>query len=320
VSIAGIVAPFALGGMLAVVMFQSGEFFTGQVTLSHAVMFVGAAMSITSFPMLARIIFERGIAGTALATLALAAGAMDDAAAWVILAVVVGSVTGSMWLGIAAAAGGVAYVVAVLLIGRPLFARVNARCEHEGAMAPWMLGATLTALAFGAWFTDTVGIYSVFGAFVLGAAIPRGLLTRELQRVIEPVTTAILVPLFFVYSGLNSQLSLVNSGWLWIVAIGVFLAACMGKGLACWVAARLSGATSHDAAGVATLMNARGLMELILLNIGLQRGLITPVLFTILVMMAIGTTLLTGPIFGWLQRHADRRAHTVGTRAVEEPS
>jgi Kef-type K+ transport system membrane component KefB len=319
VSIAGIAAPFLLGGVLAVVMLQSGGFFSPGVRPFHAVLFVGAAMSITAFPMLARIIYERGIAGTALGTLALAAGAMDDAAAWVILAVVVGSFTGSTSLALAAGAGGLAYTAAVLAAGRPLLGRVNDLAERDGAVAPWMLASTLSALAFGAWFTDLVGIYAVFGAFILGAAIPRGLLTRELQRAIEPVTTALLLPLFFVYSGLNSQLGLVNTGWLWTMTALVLLAACVGKGVACWAAARATGAGQRDALGVATLMNARGLMELILLNIGLQRGLITPTLFTILVLMAIGTTVMAGPLFGWTQRRSYSEA-PVGPATFEELS
>ena len=302
VSIAGIAAPFALGGCLAVLLLRSGGFFNEQVQVIHAVLFVGAAMSITAFPMLARIIYERGIAGTALGTLALSAGAMDDAAAWVILAIVVGSFTGSTALAIGAGLGGLAYAGAVIVAGRPLFARLNQRAERDGTVAPWMLASTLSALAFGAWFTDLVGIYAVFGAFILGAAIPRGLLTRELQRIVEPVTTALLLPLFFVYSGLNSQIGLVNSAWLWTVTGLVLLAACAGKGLACWAAARATGASQRDALGVAALMNARGLMELILLNIGLHRGLITPTLFTILVLMAIATTLMAGPLFGWIHR------------------
>jgi len=302
VSIAGIAAPFILGGSLALVLLRNGGFFTEQVQPFHAVLFVGAAMSITAFPMLARIIYERGIAGTALGTLALAAGAMDDAAAWVILAIVVGSFTGSAVLAFSAAGGGLLYVLVVLTVVRPLLGRLNALAERRGSMAPWMLATTLTVLAFGAWFTDSVGIYAVFGAFILGAAMPRGLLTRELQRAIEPVTASLLVPLFFIYSGLNSRLGLVNSGWLWTVTLLVLLAACVGKGVACWLAARATGATPRDALGVATLMNARGLMELILLNIGLQRGLITPTLFTILVMMAIGTTLMAGPLFGMIYR------------------
>ena len=302
VSIAGIAAPFALAAALALVLVQNGGFFADGVQPFHAILFMGAAISITAFPMLARIIYERGIAGTALGTLALAAGAMDDAAAWIILAVVVGSFTGSNSLAILAAGGGLLYVAFVLTVARPLLGRLNGAAERHGAMAPWMLASALAALAFGAWFTDTIGIYSVFGAFILGAAIPRGLLSRELQRVIEPVTTSLLLPLYFVYTGLNSRLGLVNSGWLWTVTLLIFITACVGKGFACWLAARATGSPPRDALGVATLMNARGLMELILLNIGLQRGLITPTLFTILVLMAIGTTLMTGPLFSLVYR------------------
>jgi Kef-type K+ transport system membrane component KefB len=320
VSIAGIAVPFALGAALALMMFPSGGFFGAGVQPYHAVLFIGAAMSITAFPMLARIISERGIAGTALGTLALAAGAMNDAAAWIILAIVVGSFTGSTRLAVAAAGGAAAYVAAVGLVGRPILARLNARVERDAAVAHWVLGVTLSMLAFGAWFTDLVGIHSVFGAFILGAGMPRGLLSRELQRHIAPITTALLVPLFFVYSGLNSQLSLVNSGWLWTVTILIFLAACVGKGVACWGAARLSGASPTEALGVATLMNARGMMELILLNIGLQRGLITPTLFTILVMMAIGTTVMTGPLFGWVYRKENADAPAASLAMEKIPS
>lgn len=301
VSLAGIAVPFALGGVLGLVLLQSGGFFTGRVQPFHAALFVGAAMAITAFPMLARIIYDRGIAGTALGTLTLAAGAMDDAAAWIIMAVVLGSFSGSTALALLAAAGAALYVM-VALAARPLFARLNDAATRQGAVPSWMLASTLCALAAGAWFTDVVGIHSVFGAFILGAAMPRGVLSRELQRLVEPVTTALLVPLFFVYSGLNSQLGLLNSAWLWSVAVAVFVAACLGKGAACWAAARATGASPRDALCVGTLMNARGMMELILVNIGLQRGLITPTMFTILVMMAIATTLMTGPLFGFFYR------------------
>jgi Kef-type K+ transport system membrane component KefB len=234
--------------------------------------------------------------------LTLAAGALDDAAAWIILAVVIGSFSGSTMVAVSAGLGGLFYVAVVLFAARPLLEKLNTAAEALGSLAPWMLTSILSMLAIGAWFTDTVGIYAVFGAFVLGAAMPRGLLSRELQRVIGPVTTALLVPLFFVYSGLNSRLGLVDSSWLWTVTAVVFLAACVGKGLACWLAARVMGVSNRDALGVATLMNARGMMELILLNIGLQRGLITPTFFTILVMMAIGTTLMATPVFNFVYR------------------
>jgi Kef-type K+ transport system membrane component KefB len=302
VSVAGIAVPFALGGALGWWLLPLGGFFTEQVQPFHAVLFVGAAMSITAFPMLARIIYERGIAGTSLGTLTLAAGAIDDAAAWIILAVVIGSFSGSTTVALTAGLGGLFYAALVIGVVRPVLGRINAAAEAEGRMAPWMLTVILAALAIGAWFTDTVGIYAVFGAFVLGAGMPRGLLSRELQRVIGPLTTSLLVPLFFIYSGLNSRVGLVDSPWLWAITALVFAAACAGKGVACWLAARMAGVSSRDALGVATLMNARGMMELILLNIGLQRGLITPTFFTILVMMAIGTTLMATPVFNFVYR------------------
>jgi Kef-type K+ transport system membrane component KefB len=284
------------------VLLRSGGFFTAGVQPFHAVLFIGAALSITAFPMLARIIYERGIAGTALGTLALSAGALDDAAAWIILAIVVGSFTGSSVLAVTAALGGVFYAAVVFGVARPLLARLNAAAEREEQVAPWMLASTLSALALGAWFTDIVGIYAVFGAFLLGVAVPRGLLSRELRRLIEPVTTSLLLPLFFVYSGLQSQIGLVNTAWLWTLTAAIFLTACAGKGVACWAAARAAGVAPREALGLAALMNARGLMELILLNIGLARGLITPTLFTMLVMTAIGTTLMAGPLFGLVTR------------------
>ena len=302
VSIAGIAAPLVLGGALAVLLMGSGGFFAPGVRTFHAVLFVGAALSITAFPVLARIIYERGIAGTAMGSLALAAGALDDAAAWIILAVVLGSFTGNATLALVAAGGGALYVCGVFGAVRPIHARFEAAAEERGSVPPWMFSIVLSALAAGAWFTDLVGIHSVFGAFILGAAAPHGRLSRDLQARIEPLTTSLLLPIFFVYSGLNSRIGLVDTAWLWTVAALALVAACAGKGVACFVAARVTGASTREALSIGSLMNARGLMELILLNIGLQRGLITPTLFTILVMMTIATTLMAGPLFSLVNR------------------
>jgi Kef-type K+ transport system membrane component KefB len=304
VSLAGIVAPFAVGGGLGMLLLGHGGFFTGSVTPAQAGLFMGAAMSITAFPMLARIIDERGLTGTMLGTMALAAGAIDDVAAWLILAFVVASFGGNPAVAGVALVGALAYVAMVFGPLRPWLRRLARRADEEGEVSPTVFTHVLLLLMLAAWFTDRVGVYSVFGAFVLGTAFPRGVLTRELQRVIGPLTVGLLLPLFFVYSGLNTRLSLVNTPTLWLIAIAVFLVACVGKGLACWLAARLNGATQAEALGVGTLMNARGLMELILLNIGLERGLITPTLFTILVLMAIGTTLMAYPLFGLVYRPA----------------
>jgi len=297
VSAAGIVAPFAVAGVLAVVLLRSGGFFADRLQPVQAILFLGAAMSITAFPVLARIISERGIAGTAIGSVALAAGAMDDAAAWIILAAVLSSFTGNATLAVIAAGGAVLYLVVLFVAVRRLLAPLAAAAERTDAVSPSSLVAIVCLLAIGAWVTDTIGVHSVFGAFMLGVSVPRGALSRELRRSLEPLTMALFVPLFFVYSGLNTRMLLLDSAFLWAITAVVFVAACAAKGVACWGAARLSGAPSRHALAIGTLMNARGMVELILANIGLQRGLITPTLFVILVLMAIGTTVMTGPLF-----------------------
>ena len=306
VSAAGIAVPFVFGASLALAMARRGGFFTPAVRPGQAVLFMGAAMSITAFPVLARIISERGIGGTTIGSLSLAAGAIDDAAAWTAFAVVLGSVTGNALTAVAAVAGALAYVAFLWLgVRRAVVARVAAAAQREDGLPPSALALMLALLACAAWFTDFVGIHSVFGAFVLGVSVPRGALTRELRRAIEPLTTTLLVPIFFVYSGLNTRLLLIDTAGLWAMTLGVFLTACAGKGLACWAAARATGATGRQALAIATLMNARGMVELILVNLGLQRGLITPTLFTMLVLMAIGTTLMAGPVFSVIWERAE---------------
>lgn len=297
VSVAGIALPFALGVGLAVVMVRSGGFYAEHVTLTHAALFLGAAMSITAFPMLARIISERGIGGTTIGSLALAAGAIDDAAAWIILAIVLSSFTGNAMTGLTAGGGALAYVFVVFFGVRRFFSHLATAAERDEAVSAGALVTVLALLAAGAWFTDLVGIHFVFGAFVLGVSVPRGVLSAELLRIIAPLTTALLVPLFFVYAGLNTHLMLIDSWSLWLMTALVFVTACVGKGFACWGAARITGAKPREALAIATLMNARGMVELILATLGLQRGLITLTMFTMLVIMAIGTTIMAGPLF-----------------------
>ncbi|MGH9461824.1 MAG: cation:proton antiporter [Vicinamibacteria bacterium] len=301
VSLAGITVPFGLGSLLAWLLMtgpgSGSTFFAPSVSIGEAMLFLGAAMSITAFPMLARIIHEQGLTGTSLGTLALAAGATDDAAAWCILAIVLASFGADSSIAVLTIVGAILYVAFVLLIGRRLFHRLGTRAERSRGVNGSMLSFVLMVLMLGAWLTDVIGIYAVFGAFILGTAMPRGTFAQDLERRLEPITTNFLLPLFFVYSGLNTSIGLVDTPFLWAVALLILLAACVGKGVACWLAARLHGESQREALAIGTLMNARGLMELILLNIGLERGIITPVLFTILVFMAIATTLMASPIF-----------------------
>ena len=211
VSLAGLLVPFALGALLAPWLMQTPGLFGEKVRLHEALLFLGAAIAITAFPMLARIIYERGLTGTALGTLSLAAGAIGDAAAWCVLAVVLASFGGGAMVAVKAIGGGLLYTVLILTVGRRLLTRLGAPAERAGKLTPQMLAGCLMLLMLGAWATDAAGIHAVFGGFLLGVAMPRGLLTRELQRQLEPLTVVFLLPIFFTYSGLNTRLDMVNN-------------------------------------------------------------------------------------------------------------
>lgn len=300
VSLAGILVPFALGCALGAALIRLTGFFTDGVSLWEGMFFLGAAMSITAFPMLARIIHERGLAGTSLGTLALAAGLINDAAAWCVLALVLASFQQDATIAIFAIGGGVLYAISLLTVGKPFLGRLGTIAEREQGVDGWLLTLVLILVMLSSWLTDRIGIYAVFGAFIMGVAMPRGRFAHEVQRLLEPLVSNLLLPCFFVYSGLSTRIGLVDSPMLWGIALLVLLAACLGKGVACWAAARLNGEPPREAMAIGALMNARGLMELIMLNIGLELGVITPTLFTIMVLMAVATTLIASPIFEWV--------------------
>lgn len=297
VSITGTVAPLAIGALAAIPLLSAGGFFGDGVTLGMAMMFLGASIAITAFPMLARIIFEKKLTGTSLGTLALACGATADAISWCILATVLAIHRSSPMLAVIAIGGGVVYTLVLLTIGRRGLRPLGRMAEANRAVSPSMLSTVLILLMACAWFTDTIGIYAIFGAFILGVAMPSGFFATDLTNKMEPLTTTLLLPLFFVYSGLNTQIGLVNTPTLWAVTLGLLVVAVVSKGVACAVAARLSRVPLRESVALGALMNARGLIELILLNIGLEAGIITPTLFTILVMVAVVTTLMTSPVF-----------------------
>jgi Kef-type K+ transport system membrane component KefB len=262
--------------------------------------------------MLARIVQERGLTGTPLGTLALAAGSLDDAAAWSVLAVLLATLENQPMIAVAAIGGGIAYMLVVVLAVRPALRPLGARVERSGTMSSQLLGSVLVLVMLGSWFTDGIGIYAVFGAFVLGTAMPRGRFADELQRLLTPVTVGLLLPLFFAYSGLNTQIGLVNSWSLAGVAVLILVTACVGKAVPCWLAARLHGEPPDQALAIGVLMNARGLMELIILNIGYERGIITQTLFSIMVMMALVTTVMATPLFELVHGRKGRLAGLVG--------
>jgi len=297
VSVVGMVAPFLLGVGLAWVFFHYTELFPQKTSLMEAMLFLGASMCITAFPMLARIIHFKKLAGTTMGTVALGAGAIDDATAWCLLAVVLASFDQNWSHALINIGGGAAYVSVALFVLRPLLARMKSWMVTDRGLSEAGLVIGLALMALGAWFTDLIGLHAVFGAFVMGAAMPRGAVTRDLIIRIQPLTVALLLPLFFTYSGLNTKIGLLNTGFLWLMCGAVLIAAVLGKGVACWLAARATGISNREALGIGTLMNARGLMELIIINIGLQRGIISEGLFAVLVIMAVVTTLMASPIF-----------------------
>ncbi len=312
VSAAGMAAPFALGALLAWACYENKDLklFGDGVPLFSAMIFMGACMCITAFPMLARIIQFKKLNGTTMGTVAIGAGAIDDATAWCLLAVVLATIENDWshaWRNIG---GGVAFVIIAFTFIKPLLAKLERRLTANGELTDGGLVVGLAMMALGAWWTDRIHLHAVFGAFVMGAVMPRRVMARDIIARIQPLTVALLLPLFFTYSGLNTQITLLNTPALWLVCGAVLIAAVLGKGIACWLAARASGIGNREAMGIGVLMNARGLMELIIINIGLSKGIITGGLFAALVIMACITTLMASPIFERL----------VGTGAYEPES
>lgn len=310
VSLSGMLAPFVLGALLALWLIDVPGLFSPRVRPFEAMLFMGACIAITAFPMLARIIYERGLTGTSLGTLALAAGAIDDAAAWCVLALVLATFGGGPLIAVLAIGGGIAYAAFMTFYGRRLLAPLATWAAREGEISHTLLAVVLMLLMLACWAMDAIGIHAVFGGFLLGIAMPRGKFAEQLSRHLEPFAVVFLLPMFFTFSGLNTRLDMVNNGTLLLIAIVVLVVSIVAKGGACWAAARLSGQDNRTALAVGALMNARGLMELIILNIGLQKGLIQPALFSIMVLMAIVTTLMASPLFEWVYgRHARAEGH-----------
>jgi Kef-type K+ transport system membrane component KefB len=317
VSLAGMIVPFAVALVATPWLMTVPGLFAPTATRFDATLFMGAAIAITAFPMLARIIHERGLSGTPLGTLSLAAGAIDDAAAWCVLAVVLASF-GAAGSGVAYTAiiGGIAFA-GFMIFAMPLCLAPLARWAERKAAAGKSFNDTLVALAMilfmlSAYTTDSIGLHAVFGGFLLGCVMPRGVLAENIRQRLEPFTVIVLLPMFFTYSGLNTELTLVADPYLLMVALAVLAMSVFAKFGACWAAARLSGQDNRTALGIGALMNSRGLMELIIINIGLQAGVIGPALFSILVLMAIVTTLMASPVFEVVYGRQARKSGELG--------
>ena len=315
VSAAGMITPFVLGAALALWMHAQGGYFPERVKWFEASLFLGASLCITAFPMLARIIVENGLSGTMLGTLALAAGALDDVAAWCLLAIVISSVDQTWQAALYAIGGGAIYAALTLFVIRPVLAWLDNRLMREekpsSPLPASVLVSVLSLVMLSSFITDKIGVYAVFGAFILGCAMPRGQTSEKIRSQIEPLTVGLLLPLFFTFSGLNTRLDLLTGVSALAVTLFVLLISTLGKGVACWGAARWAGEPNSTALAIGALMNARGLMELIMLNLGKEKGIIDTKLFSILVVMAIVTTFAASPLFLLVKRNT-KNLETLG--------
>ena len=316
VSLAGIAAPFFIAFLITPLLLGIPGLFAAGISQTNATLFMGACIALTAFPMLARIINERGLANTSLGTLSLTAGAFDDAASWCVLALVLATFGAGPGVAILAIGGALAYGAFIMLFGRRLLAPLGRIVEREGRMSHTVLGITMALFCLSAFLMDAIGIHAIFGGFILGAVMPRGLFAAELKKKIEPLAVILLLPMFFTFSGLNTRMDMVNSAQLLLVALGVLVASVVAKGGACYLAARMSGEDNRTALGIGALMNSRGLMELIIINIGLQKGIIGPALFSMLVLMAIVTTMMASPLFELVYGRKARESGELGALAA----
>jgi Kef-type K+ transport system membrane component KefB len=272
------------------------------VALLPFALFLGTAMSVTAFPVLARILSERGLTHSRVGAIALACAALDDVTAWCLLAFVVaiaraGALADALWT----AGLAVAFTLAMLLAVRPLLARLGSAAVERGGLTPARFVGVLVLLLLSSGITELIGIHALFGAFLFGAVLPRqGGLAGQVASKLESTAVLLLLPLFFAYSGLRTQVGLLGTGADWLLACGLIAVATLGKFGGGTLAARVTGLNWREASAIGVLMNTRGLMELIVLNVGMDLGVITPAIFTMMVLMAIATTLATTPLLGWI--------------------
>jgi len=216
---------------------------------------------------------------------------------WCVLAIVLAAFGAGPGVAVLAIGGGLAFALFVIFFGRHLLAPLGKMVEARGEMTYTVMAITMIWFFVAAFVMDAVGIHAIFGGFILGTAMPRGKFVEELKKKVEPFAVIVLLPMFFTYSGLNTRLDMVNSASMLLVAGAILVASVLAKFGACYTAARLTGEDNRTALGIGALMNSRGLMELIIINIGLQKGIIGLPLFAMLVMMAIVTTVMASPLF-----------------------
>jgi Kef-type K+ transport system membrane component KefB len=316
VSLGSTALPFTLGSILALLLYSSHG---GHNDKFGYVLFFGASMSVTAFPVLARILSDRGMTRTRVGSMALASASVDDVLAWSLLALAVTVSGGSdQWRTLLLPV----YVAVLFLVVRPLIARLVAAHQSRGKEASEMLVPTVVGLFLSSWATEWMGVHFIFGAFLFGAIMPRDGLNgvrRQLTARIEPVTTVVMLPIFFVVAGFKVDLSnLGSSAWGELAMIMVI--AITGKMAGAYFGARLQGVASREAGVLAALMNTRGLTELVILSVGLQLGFLDGQLYSLMVVMAVATTMMTGPLLSWLYPRAQVAQDVAELAATASPS
>ncbi len=302
ISHAGIMAPFLLGATLALFLYP--KLSTSDVPFTCFSLFLGVSMSVTAFPVLARILTDRGIHKTRMGVIALTCAAVNDVTAWCMLAFVVSVARAQVAGAVATIAMALGFIALMIFVVRPTMVRLSLVYGNRGRLTQGVMAAIFVALLISASATELIGIHAVFGAFALGAVIPHDSgMARELTDRLEDIVIVLLLPAFFAYTGLRTQIGLVSGYEQWMMCALIVVVASAGKFGGSVVAARITGLNWRDSSALGVLMNTRGLMELIVLNIGLEMNVISPTLFAMLVIMALVTTFATTPILHLITRH-----------------
>lgn len=295
ISHASIIIPFALGVGLAYFIYY--QFAPPGIEFLSFSLFMGIAMSITAFPVLARIVQERGIHKTRLGTIVITCAAADDITAWCLLAAVIAIVkAGSFVSSIYTIGLAISYVLMMLFVVKPFLKRVGDLYAKKNNIKKPVVAIFFLMLIISSYLTEIIGIHALFGAFVAGAIMPDIAKFRNVFiEKVEDISLILLLPLFFVFTGLRTEIGLINEPYLWKITGYIILVAVVGKFLGSALAARFVGQSWQESLTIGALMNTRGLMELVVLNIGYELGVLSPKIFTMMVIMALVTTFMTGP-------------------------
>jgi Kef-type K+ transport system membrane component KefB len=302
ISHASIIFPFSLGVGLSYFVYT--RFAPADVHFLSFALFMGIAMSITAFPVLARIVQERGLTKTRLGAIVITCAAADDVTAWCLLAMVIAVVkAGSAYSAFFTIVMALAYVIIMLKLVQPFLKRYGAKHSDKESLSKPVVAVFFITMLLSAYATEIIGIHALFGAFMAGVIMPANVHFRSLFiEKLEDVSLVLLLPLFFVFTGLRTQIGLLNEPYLWKICALIILVAVVGKFLGSALAARFTGQNWRDSLSIGALMNARGLMELVVLNIGYDLGVLSPEIFAMLVLMALATTFMTGPALDLINR------------------